>query len=128
MRITYDETTLQEYLKDKRLRPENVIKGKNPTNVWEIGRINGNDKERTTHPTQKPLEIIRRIVNATTDDGDLVVDPFLGSGTTAVVCQESHRKCIGFEIDPTYIQLALERCHLDPNLDRPAPHSFSVFS
>jgi hypothetical protein len=45
------------YKKDKRLNPESIEKGKNPTNVWEIGRLNGNSVERVGHPTQKPLEI-----------------------------------------------------------------------
>ena len=48
--------------KDKRLNGETVDKGKNPTNVWEIGRLNGNSKERVGHPTQKPTEMIRRFV------------------------------------------------------------------
>jgi len=114
VRIPYDEKTLAEYLKDKRLNPENVMKGKNPTNVWQIGRINGNEKSRTIHPTQKPEEIIERIILSTTDEGDLVVDPFLGSGTTMKVCQDLHRNCIGMEINPEYYQLITERCKLKP--------------
>jgi len=113
VRIPYDEKTLAEYLKDKRLNPENVMKGKNPTNVWQIGRINGNEKSRTIHPTQKPEEIIERIILSTTDKGDLVVDPFLGSGTTMKVCQNLDRNCIGMEINPEYFPLIEKRCHLE---------------
>lgn len=112
VRTKYDQRTLRAYLKDKRLNPDNVEKGKNPTNVWEIGRLNGNDTERVDHPTQKPEAIIQRIIEAVTDPHDLVVDPFLGSGTTAKVCANIHRDCIGYEIDDHYYRVALARCHL----------------
>lgn len=114
VRIPYDEQTLKTYLKDKRLRPENVAKGKNPTNVWTINHLNGNQKSRLAHPTQKPEEIIQRIVYATTDENDLVLDPFVGSGTTAKVCQELHRNCIAFELNTEYYQMAMKRCQLEP--------------
>ena len=55
VRVQYDEESKKLALKDKRLIPENIEKGKNPTNVWEIGRLNGNSIERVGHPTQKPL-------------------------------------------------------------------------
>lgn len=58
VRIPYDKESKKAALKDKRLIPENIEKGKNPTNVWEIGRLNGNSSERVGHPTQKPAEII----------------------------------------------------------------------
>ena len=109
VRIKFDQKTLNEYLKDKRLKPENVKKGKNPTNVWKIGRINANAKERLPHPTQKPEKIIKRIILATTEEDDLVLDPFLGSGTTAKVCQDLKRNCIGFEIEHRYIEMAKQR-------------------
>ena len=51
-------------MKDKRLRPESIEKGRNPTNVWKIPRLNGNSKERVGHPTQKPMTIIERLVKA----------------------------------------------------------------
>lgn len=94
VRIPYGEKELQEALKDKRLNPENVKKGKNPTNVWEIGRLNGNSLERVGHPTQKPLEIIRRFVKALSYPDSVVLDFFAGSGTTGRVCIEEKRNCI----------------------------------
>ncbi len=109
VRIKYDEKTLQTYLKDKRLNPENVMKGKNPTNVWDIGRLNANSKERVKHPTQKPEELIERIILSTTQEGQLVVDPFLGSGTTAKVCKRLKRQCIGYETNAEYIDLIHSR-------------------
>ncbi|MHA1265948.1 MAG: DNA-methyltransferase [Candidatus Helarchaeota archaeon] len=112
VRIKYNQKTLQTYLKDKRLNPASVMKGKNPTNVWEIPRLNANAKEKLNHPTQKPKQIIERIIKATTDEGDLVVDPFVGSGTTLEVCKELRRDCIGFEIKEEYYQMARKRCNL----------------
>jgi len=109
VRIKFDNDTLQEYLKDKRLNPENVKKGKNPSNVWKINRINANAKERLNHPTQKPEVIIKRIILATTKEGDMVLDPFLGSGTTTKVCQTLNRNCIGFEINPEYVEMSRMR-------------------
>ncbi len=86
-------------LKDKRLIPENIEKGKNTTNVWEIGRLNANSKERVGHPTQKPLEIIRRFVKSLSYEGSTVLDFFAGSGTTARVCVEENRHSIMVDSD-----------------------------
>ena len=82
------------YKRDKRLIPENIDKGKNPTNVSEIGRLNGNSVERVGHPTQKPLELIRRFVKGLSYPGSLVLDFFAGSGTTGRVCIEESRNSI----------------------------------
>ncbi len=94
VREPYDEKTKLVYLKDKRLNPESVEKGRNPTNVWKIGRLNGNSKERVGHPTQKPKEIIRRLVRSLSFEGSLVVDFFAGSGVTTAVCIEEKRNSI----------------------------------
>lgn len=94
VRVKYNEKDLELALKDKRLNPDNVRKGKNPTNVWEIGRLNGNSLERVGHPTQKPLEIIRRLVKSLSYPDSIVLDFFAGSGTTGRVCIEEKRNCI----------------------------------
>ena len=99
VRVPYGEKELEAALKDKRLIPENVMKGKNPTNVWEIGRLNGNSLERVGHPTQKPLEIIRRFVKALSYPDSIVLDFFAGSGTTGRVCIEEKRNCIMCDTD-----------------------------
>jgi DNA modification methylase len=104
VRTKYDEETIALYMKDKRLNPENVVKGKNPTNVWEIGRLNGNSKERVGHPTQKPLEIVRRLVKALSYPGALVLDFFAGSGTTGRVCIEEDRDCIMVDKDTKSVE------------------------
>lgn len=94
VRVPYHEKDLQLALKDKRLNPANTLKGKNPTNVWEIGRLNGNSKERVGHPTQKPVEIIDRFVRALSYPGSIVLDFFAGSGTTGRVCITEKRNCL----------------------------------
>lgn len=99
VRVKYSDEELKSALKDKRLNPENTVKGKNPTNVWEIGRLNGNSKERVGHPTQKPVEIIRRIVKALSYPDSVVLDFFCGSGTTGRVCIEEKRNCIMCDSD-----------------------------
>ena len=99
VRVPYSEEELKNALKDKRLNPENTIKGKNPTNVWEIGRLNGNSKERVGHPTQKPVEIISRIVKALSYPGSIVLDFFAGSGTVARVCITEGRHCLFCDSD-----------------------------
>ncbi|MCR8892553.1 site-specific DNA-methyltransferase [Bacteroides caecigallinarum] len=99
VRVPYDEISKKAALRDKRLIPENIDKGKNPTNVWEIGRLNGNSSERVGHPTQKPVEIIRRFVKALSYEGSLVLDFFAGSGTTGRVCIEENRHSIMVDSD-----------------------------
>ncbi len=112
VRILYDEETKKIYKKDKRLNPDSVDKGKNPTNVWEISRLNGNSKERVGHPTQKPIEIIRRFVRGLSYPGSLVLDFFAGSGTTGRVCIEEGRNSILVDDDSTlndYLQTHIEQ-------------------
>ena len=94
VRVPYSEEQLQLALKDKRLNPENTRKGKNPTNVWEIGRLNGNSKERVGHPTQKPIGIIERFIKALSYQGAVVLDFFAGSGTVGRVCINEKRHCL----------------------------------
>lgn len=99
VRVPYPPKELELALKDKRLIPENVMKGKNPTNVWEMGRLNGNSLERVGHQTQKPLEVIRRLVQALSYPDAVVLDFFAGSGTTGRVCIEEKRNCIMCDSD-----------------------------
>jgi len=62
------------------------------------------------HPTQKPVALILRLIVASTDGGDMILDPFLGSGTTAVAAKKLNRKCIGIEIEERYCEIAANRC------------------
>jgi len=68
-----------------------------------------NGKERTAHPTQKPLKIIRDLVEKHSNRDDVVLDPFMGSGTTAVACKLTGRKFIGFELNEEYMKMAEKR-------------------
>ncbi len=104
VRVPYSEEDLKLALKDKRLNPENTMKGKNPTNVWQIGRLNGNSKERVGHPTQKPVEIIERFVKALSYPGSVVLDFFAGSGTVGRVCISEGRHCLMCDSDKTSIE------------------------
>lgn len=108
VREPYDEETKREYLKDRRLRAESVEKGRNPTNVWRMPRLNGNSKERVGHPTQKPRAVIRRLVRALSYPGSTVLDFFAGSGVTARVAIEERRDSISNDNSPT-LQTYLER-------------------
>jgi len=104
VRVPYSEEQKKHALRDKRLIPENVEKGKNPTNVWEIGRLNGNAKERVGHPTQKPVELIRRFVKSLSYEGSIVLDFFAGSGTTSRVCLEENRHSIMVDSDDSILE------------------------
>ncbi len=81
-----------------------------PNNVWDDLVVPfWSMPENTPHPTQKPEKLLERIISASSSKGDLVLDPFLGSGTTAVVAKRLGRKYIGFEINKDYIRLAMKR-------------------
>ncbi len=104
VRVPYSEKELKLALKDKRLNPDNTKKGKNPTNVWQIGRLNGNSKERVGHPTQKPVEIIDRFIKSLSYPGSVVLDFFAGSGTIGRVCMLEGRHCLMCDSDPISIE------------------------
>ena len=95
VRRPLDPQTLEIYKRDKRLVPENLDKGINPTNVWKIPRLNGNSKERVGHPTQKPKELIERLVRSLSFPGSTVLDFFAGSGVTA---PRRHRNPPAFDL------------------------------
>lgn len=82
---------------------------KNPSDVWKIPMVSGNFLERTGHPAQYPEKLVERIVRAGTNKGDVVLDPFIGSGTTAVVAKRLGRKYIGYEIVPEYLEMSNTR-------------------
>lgn len=85
------------------------MRGANPGNVWEFSHMHYCNKNRTKHPTQKPEGLYERMILASSDEGDVVLDPFLGSGTLLHVCQNTNRNGIGIDINPEYIQMSKER-------------------
>lgn len=114
IRVPYDKET-----KKKRTRSIFVGKkwlelGYNPKDIWSVSRLHALHSERENHPTQKPLEIIERIIKASCPENGIVLDPFMGSGTTAVACQRLKRNYIGFEINSDYCKTIDERLKNDP--------------
>lgn len=122
VREPYDEVTKAAYMKDKRLRAESVEKGRNPTNVWQMARLGGNSKERVGHPTQKPSEVIRRLVRALSYPGSIVLDFFAGSGVTTRVAIEEGRHSIACDIDPQW------QVYLQGHLDMLSANSGGLFT
>jgi DNA modification methylase len=82
---------------------------KNPSDVWKIPLVSGNSLERTNHPAQYPEKLIERIILASTNKKQVVLDPFIGSGTTAVVSKKLERYYVGYEIQKKYIDIANKR-------------------
>lgn len=82
---------------------------KNPTDVWYIQMVSGNYPERTSHPAQYPEELVERIIKVASKSGDLVLDPFIGSGTTAVVAKKLGRNYVGYDTSCEYIETAEKR-------------------
>lgn len=83
--------------------------GKQMKSVWKFPAPSGGEKRSGKHPTQKPLALLERILLASTNPGDHVLDPFSGSGTTAVACQQLARSCTAIELDPAYVELSIRR-------------------
>jgi len=75
---------------------------------WEINQVKNTNTEKTPHPCQMPVEVMKRIVGVLPDSAT-IIDPFLGSGTTAVACQQLDRAFIGIDVDPSYVAIARNR-------------------
>lgn len=93
----------------KNYRAVNNMRGANPGNVWEVSHVHYCNQHRQNHPTQKPECLYERMVLASSKKGDVVLDPFLGSGTMLRVCQQTNRIGIGIDVNPEYIKLSEER-------------------
>jgi len=93
----------------KFFRTRNNMRGANPGDVWEFSHVHYCQSNRTLHPTQKPEGLIERIILASSNPNDLVVDPFAGSGTTLRVCQQVGRRTIGIELSSDYVRLIHDR-------------------
>lgn len=116
----------------KYYRSRNNMRGANPGDVWEFSHVHYCQESRTGHPTQKPEGLIERMVLASSNVNDLIVDPFAGSGTTLRVCQQLDRRSIGIELNPEYGQLIIRRLDepffgfdsIDPRMKR-IPHDLN---
>lgn len=114
VRLPYEEEKIQSYLKDKRYknkhaREQHLRKGKYATNILRVPSLKGSSKEKIGHPSQKPIALIQQLILSSSRLGDAVLDPFLGSGTTAAAAEELGRKWTGIELDPGYCELAKKR-------------------
>lgn len=83
--------------------------GTQMTDVWRIPAVCSWEKKQGKHPTQKPLRLLYRIILASTNEGDIVLDPFSGSGTTGIAANLLRRKYIGIEQEPSFVDLSLNR-------------------
>jgi adenine-specific DNA-methyltransferase len=83
-----------------------------PGNVWEFARVRYRMDEYENHPTQKPIALLERIIKASSNEGDLVMDPFSGTFTTCAVAKELKRNCIGIELQDEYVKIGLRRLKL----------------
>lgn len=111
----------QKYYRDR-----NNMRGANPGDVWEFSHVHYSNGNRQEHPTQKPEGLIERMVLASSNSGDWVLDPFSGSGTTLRVCQQLQRNGVGIEINPDYVTMTQKRLatefngfdSIDPRMER----------
>jgi len=101
-KFNYDWT--KKHISDK-LNPE----GKQTRNVWSIPLTPKKEKYAGSHPTQKPEELLRRIILSCTDYGDTVLDPFAGSGTTNFVAMQYERNSVGIELEKKYVNIIKKR-------------------
>lgn len=83
-----------------------------PGNVWEFSRVRYRMDEYENHPTQKPISLLERIIKASSNEGDLVLDPFSGTFTTCYVAKELGRNSIGIELQNEYVKIGLRRLRL----------------
>jgi adenine-specific DNA-methyltransferase len=96
--------------------------GKNPGDIWIFRNVKHNHEEQTIHPCQFPEDLVTRIILATTNPESIVFDPYLGTGTVAVVARDNQRKYLGTEIDTNYYQVALRRLEGKPDENNRFPN------
>ncbi|MFX1345436.1 MAG: DNA-methyltransferase [Promethearchaeota archaeon] len=102
--FNYEEMKFWNNPKDKLKNRDKQMRS-----VWSIPLISKEEKEFGKHPTQKPLELLNRIISSSSNEGDWVLDPFVGSGTTGIVCSILHRKFIGIDSSKEYLDVAIKR-------------------
>lgn len=112
------KTGAQRKLIDYRKNPPQPYNTKKiPGNVWDFARVRYRMDEYENHPTQKPISLLERIIKASSNEGDIVMDPFAGSFTTGFVAKQLNRKSINIEIQEEYIKIGLRRLDLATEYD-----------
>lgn len=114
VRLPYDEAKIQTYLRDNRYKDQgareaHLRKGKYATNILRVPSLKGASKEKVGHPSQKPIALINQLISASTKKKDSILDPFLGSGTTAASAQELGRNWTGIELSSNYVEISKKR-------------------
>lgn len=109
VRIPYDAATKKARSRSIFVGAKWLELGYNPKDVWSVSRLHREHAERADHPTQKPLEIVERMVRASCPPGGVVLDPFMGSGTTAVAARRCGRHFTGFELNSEYCAIIEQR-------------------
>jgi site-specific DNA-methyltransferase (adenine-specific)/adenine-specific DNA-methyltransferase len=97
-------------------QPYNTLKV--PGNVWEFPRVRYRMDEYENHPTQKPESLLERIVRASSNEGEVVLDPFSGSFTTSAVAKRLGRRSIGIEVNESYVKIGIRRLNLPSHYSR----------
>jgi site-specific DNA-methyltransferase (adenine-specific) len=104
-----DEIERIPYMAPGLVGPEKAARGKLPTDVWWMTIVPTNGAERTGYPTQKPEKLLERIIKASSDPGDFVIDFFAGSGTTGVVASRLGRRYLLIDNNPSAVEIAEKR-------------------
>ena len=111
--MRYDQEGLLVYNQDgipRRKLYLSDVQGTKLTNVWsDIKVLASNAKEKTGYPTQKPLALLERIIEASSNPGDVVLDPFCGCATTCIAAEKLERQWIGIDIEPEARNLVIQR-------------------
>ena len=77
--------------------------------LWAISLTSPSEKTHGKHPTQKPIELLKRVITSSSSEGDIIIDPFNGSGTTGVVAKQLGRKYIGIDTDKEFLNVTIRR-------------------
>jgi len=118
----------QKYKNKKSYKGDNKGKlscnpnGKNPGDIWIFRNVKHNHEEQTIHPCQFPEDFISRIILSTTEENDVVFDPYMGTGTVAVVSKENNRRFLGTELDKKYFDVSLRRLKGEPDENNSFPN------
>ena len=112
----FDYKKMKELNKNKQMRNIWDIEDAGPENLWEISAPGKKEKEFGKHPTQKPEELLKRIVLASTKEGDIILDPFNGSGTTGIIASRLNRRYIGIDNEKEYLDLTIKRYKKEKSL------------
>jgi site-specific DNA-methyltransferase (adenine-specific) len=122
IRIPYDAETKKARSRSIFVGAKWLELGYNPKDLWSVSRLHREHPERADHPTQKPLEIIERMIKASCPVGGTVLDLFMGSGTTAVAAKRCGRNFVGFELNSTYCEIIHQRLQaIDESLSTTRP-------